>query len=85
MDILKLLAENPTSGTILAVSVICLVFYCGGTWDSIRQMKREMVTKADLAGAIHELHLKLVVDYVTKDECETHRINMIKNLADYRR
>lgn len=80
MEILKLLAENPGSGAVIAISVALFVFYCGATWVTISRMNKEMITKNDLSIALLQLKLELADVYVAKAECDL----MERRKEDYR-
>lgn len=76
-SLLQLLVQNPGSGAAVIIVTLAFMFYCGSVYDNIRHLQRNVVTKKDLAIALHnfsdELHRN---GFMTQRDCSMmHKAN----------
>lgn len=64
--------EYPGSSSVLLISLVMFVFFCGKTWERMGMMWQRLeqtVTLDDLNIAILKLKEELSRTYVTKEDC----------------
>jgi hypothetical protein len=66
---IELLGKDPWSMSVFVIGLILLAFYCGATWDSIQNLKKNMLTKADLELALANFKDELTKTFIPRGEC----------------
>lgn len=69
MDWLKLIAENPGSTLAMAIALVAFVAQATITFETVRYMRANMVTKKDLQIAMLTLGKDMAEDFITRKEC----------------
>ena len=67
MDILKLFIASPGSTGAFVLGSLAFAFYVGITYNNIRHMQQNMITKKDLELALANFKLALVKEFVPKE------------------
>lgn len=69
MELLKFVTENPGSSSVIVVALLTFAGQAAITWDTIRYLKKNMVTHKDLRIALLEFKEFVRDDFITKEEC----------------
>ena len=82
---LELLGKDPWSMTVLIICLISLAFYCGATWDSIANLKKNMLTRDQLEVSLSDFRENLRETFIVRGECEMRhgqRVISVEEHAD---